>query len=272
MFKPRFVQIIILIILLSPWLKVKADLIIGGDDANTSLIEIFAKHFEKNMNRGHVKLITTLGSKGGIAALNDRKIQIALVTRLLSPAEEAFNLTSVPYAKSCLAFVVNPKVPLADDSMTSEALEQIYDGQKTTWSDKKTIQVIFHPRGDSGSELLMIKFPNLKPLFEKAWTTSVWRTEIGDKKNLALIEKINYSFGWVNQTELAASKSPARVLKFNGIMPEAALAESGKYPLVEVSTLVYKEPATQEVKDFIALVKSEYGAQILRQNEAVPIR
>ena len=86
------------------------------------------------------------------------------------------------------------------------------------------------------------------------------------------LEKINQSFGWINQSELIASKSPARLLQFNGVLPQASLIETKKYPLVEVSTLVYKEPASQEVKDFIALVKSEMGAHILRQNEAVPIR
>lgn len=272
MIKRPFVQIIIALLFLLQSTAAIADLVIGGDDANAALIQLFADHFEKNMHHGHVKIISTLGSKGGITALNDRKVQIAMVTRLLSKAEEAFNYISVPYAKSCLVFVVNPKVTLAEDNLTPDSLEQIYAGTKTMWSDKKTIQVIFQPRDDSGSELLMIYFPKLKPLFEKAWTTGMWRMDTGGKKNLALIEKIDNSFGWINQTELTASKSPARPIKFNGIMPRASAAESAIYPLVEVSTLVYKEPASQDVKDFIALVKSEIGSQILRQNEAVPIR
>lgn len=266
----RFSVFIIFIFTFS--ILAKADLIIGGDDTNISVIEIFAKHFEKKMKRGPVKIISTLGSKGGIAALNDNKIHLAMVTRNLSSAEESFNLVSVPYAKACLAFVVNPDSTGPIDELTAKTVENIYSGSKTTWTNKNPIHIIFHPRGNSGANLLLSKFPELHNSFEKAWTTGLWRQEFRYKKYLNLIENVNNSFGWINQSELVATKSKAKVVEFEGLLPAAALAESGKYPLVETLTLVYKEPATKEVKQFIELIKSDFGTQILRQNESVPIR
>ena len=132
--------------------------------------------------------------------------------------------------------------------------------------------MIFRSRGDNGADLLVKNFPELKRSFEKAWATRMWRTEFQDKKSLALLQKINHSIAWAYQTDLLASKSRTRILKLNGIMPGAASIESGEYPLVTTFTLVYKEPAKKEVKEFIKLVKSEFGAKLLRQNEAVPIR
>jgi ABC-type phosphate transport system substrate-binding protein len=248
------------------------DLVIGGSGIDAPVVEALARAYEKKVKRLNIKIISSVESKGGLAGLNDDRIQIAMVARKLAPAEKSADMEIVPYAKTCLVFAVSPTVISTVTNVTSEDLVHIFDGSKKLWPDQKPINVIFRPRGESSSALLISKIPQLAPIFEMGWIKDIWRAEFLEKLNVELLEKIIFSFGWANQSYLAASHTNVRILSFNGVPPNAATATSGAYSLVQELSFVYKTPASDEIENFIAFVKSNAGAEILRGYEAIPIR
>jgi phosphate transport system substrate-binding protein len=247
-------------------------LIIGGSGIDAPVVEALARAFEKKHKNSRIKIISSVESKGAIQGLEDDRIHIAMIPAESAPAGKSGDFATVKYAKSCLVFAVHPSVDKSVTSVSASDIAQIFAGIKTTWPDGKTINVIFRPQGESSSSLLASKFPELKLAFEKAWDRDFWRTEFLEKKNILLLEKINYGFGWANQSYLAASHSGVRFLDFNGVKPSAKTAESGEYPIVQEFSFVFKIPSSDEVESFVSFVKSSAGAEVLRAYEAIPVR
>ena len=67
------------------------------------------------------------------------------------------------------------------------------------------------------------------------------------------------------------SGSRIKALALDGIRPDAERVRRGEYPLTRSSFLVTSASPAAAVARFIAFVRSDAGARIIRANGAVPL-
>ena len=134
---------------------------IGGSGSNLTVTRQLLSAFTLPDGKT-ITVPDSLGSGGGIAGFQQGAIDLALTSRPLTPAEKQTGLQEIPYAKSGLAVAVGPNVP--DKNLSFKELIQIYNGEKTTWSDGSDIIVFLMYEKDSTNEVLSAVIPGFQAI------------------------------------------------------------------------------------------------------------
>jgi len=225
-------------------------------EGSTSMVQInqaLKNGFQKQFP-GTTVTATAKGTDTGIQALQQGSVEIAAVSRPLTPQETAQNLVAVPVTKDAVAIVVGEKNPFRK-GLTSAQVVGIFQGQITDWSKvggtPGTIRVINRPP-DSGTHQafkeLLLKggtfgtTPNIETLQQDATTP--------------LLQKLQTNaIGYATFAQVANQRT-VRTVAVDGLTPEAT-----NYPYQRTLYYVYKQPPTPQVKAFLGYATSPQGQQ-----------
>jgi len=250
------------------WAKEKAtEFVVAGSGTNLPLTRLLAKAFMKKYPSIRLVVPESIGSTGGIRAVQKGKISLGLASRPLRDKEKGWKLTLRPYARTIVVFAVHPSVP--EENITTEEVLAIYSGKKRKWRNGERIFVISREKGDSGAGLLAKQLAGFGEIIERAWKSGIWRIEYRDYENNESIQRLKNAIGW---SDLAATaKFKIKPLKFNGIEPTPQNLDPKKYPLYKTLNFVYQEPLNKVLENFLAFVKSSEGASIMVENGYIHI-
>lgn len=264
------VAAVTLVITLQSIAAEKTEFIIAGSGSNIPITKILVEEFLAKNPGVPIKVLPSIGSTGGIKAVHQGKIDLAIISRPLRTAEKNWNLTITPYAKSMLVFAVNSSV--LEESVTPTEAIQIYDGKKTKWSNGNSIIVVIREEGDSGAELLVSLVPALKDIFVRAWQSGIWRIEYREQEATDAIERTKDTFGWTDYTLVKIAGSKVKILRYNDITPSEENVQNGKYPLIRELSFVSSDALPTRLLDFIKFAKSNEGALIMRKYGTIPTK
>ncbi len=247
-------------------------LIFAGSGANLSITRILAREFNKSNPNIKIEVPSSIGSTGGINAVIDGQITVALASRPLREKEKKIGLRVIPYAQTAVVIGANSSV--IDDNITFIDLLNIYKGTKTRWSDGQEIIVLSREPGDSSNLILFNNIPGFKEVYEQSQKDRRWQTFFTDQENNQALVKTPFAIG-LTDTGLIANEQPnIKVLKVNGISPTAENVIDGKYLLTK--TLSFILPSNSEipfdVQAFIDFVRSSEGEKILKKHGYFPVR
>lgn len=194
------------------------------------------------------------GTERGIQSLQQGSVEIAAVSRSLTPQETAQNLVAVPVTKDAVAIVVGEKNPFRK-GLTSAQVVGIFQGQITDWSKvggtPGTIRVINRPP-DSGTH------QSFKELVLKGGTfgTTPNITTLQQDATTPLLQKLQTNgIGYATFAQVANQRT-VRTVAVDGLTPEAT-----NYPYQRTLYYVYKQPPTPQVKAFLGYATSPQGQQ-----------
>ena len=121
---------------------------IGGTGSGLPAMRLLATAYSKTHPDVSIKVVPSLGSGGGIAALAKGALDLAISARPLKDTELSLGARAVEYARTPLVFAVHKDVPKTN--LTSDEVLAIYAGKTRTWSDGTRIRLILRPMSDSG--------------------------------------------------------------------------------------------------------------------------
>ncbi|MEM6294422.1 MAG: substrate-binding domain-containing protein [Myxococcota bacterium] len=211
----------------------------------------------------------SIGSGGGIRALRDGAIDIALVSRSLSAAEEAQGLLYTPFAE--VAVVVAAHLDVPDRAVTSEQLERLFAGEQATWSDGSPVVVLLRERGDSSHRVLEEALPGFAARSEAIRAEEAFRVLFHDGSMQVALANTPGAIG-LHGNGVEPSLAGFRALSVDGVEPTAANVESDRYPFVKELGFVTMGEPTGDARTFIDFVTSPSGRALLRVRGAVPVR
>jgi phosphate transport system substrate-binding protein len=249
----------------------KETLIITGTGASVGTMQLMAKAFQKNRPNVNISILPSIGSTGGISAVQEGKIDIGLSSRSLKPEERSGEIVEELYGRT--AFIFGVQDPNPTKGLRLAEIEEIYTGQRKTWSDGTPIRLILRPLSDSYSDYLASINPGLKSASEKA--RSIPGVFVGntDQEAALQIEKTPGAFGTTSGSIIAAEKRKLKALSVDGVAPTLANVSTGKYPYVMTLSLVYKRDKYKgSIKDFIEFVFSKDGKKLLSDNSQVALQ
>ncbi|WP_017306939.1 phosphate ABC transporter substrate-binding protein [Spirulina subsalsa] len=226
-------------------------------DGATSLAQVnvaLKQGFEEKF-AGTSVTVQAKGSERGLASLLAGSIDIAAMSRPLTPQEQAQNLVAVPVAEDAIAIIIGVNNPLRT-GLSSQQVQQIFTGQLTNWSQvggqNSEIRVINRPE-HSGThqafkEMVLQgqsfgKTPNITTLINDE-TTGLIR-QLGDN-----------GIGYATYAQVATQQT-AQVLPIDGTTPQSAT-----YPYKRTLFYVYKNPPSEAVKAFLGYSTSEEGKRL----------
>jgi phosphate transport system substrate-binding protein len=199
------------------------------------------------------------GSEQGLRALQAGEIDLAAVSRALTPLEESQGLGSVTISADPIAIVVGIN-SLAPNNLTAEQVTGIFNGSISDWEQvggkSGKIRIVNrHPA--SGTRQV---FQDLVLKGVKFGTTPNFTTLSRDATTPLLQALATDGIGYATYYQVAAQKT-VRVLSVAGVSP----AQLG-YPYPRSLLYVYKTPPSPTVKAFLGYVASPEGKQTVKSD------
>lgn len=243
-------------------------LVIGGTGSALGVMRHLAEAYQDTAAAQPVEVLPSLGTGGGLRALADGRIDIALAARALKPQEREGMQVQL-FARTPLVFVARNHV--AASGLSTETLIAFYQGTQTRWPDGARARPVLRPWHDAETQVLAAWS---EPLAD-ALAEAVYRTDLQvtmtTQENLEAIEQIPGAFGYTPLTEVVTAQRALQVLTLEGVEPTPAQLAAGRYPLALNLALATGPASPDSAQTFIDFVRSPAAAAILRTAGCLPV-
>jgi phosphate transport system substrate-binding protein len=253
-----------------PWPARGGDAIrVSGTGTALGTLRLLASAYEKAHPGQVVHLLPSVGSAGGIKAVGDGALDLAVSGRELLPAERGHGLVARPFARTAFAFAAGPRA--AVDDLTPALLARIFRGESTVWPDGERIRLVLRPRNDADTLFIRSLSPELDAAVELALARDGMVMATTNQDCNETLARTPGSIGPSSLTQLMTEPVGLRPLSWNGVMPNLKNLSSGAYPLVKPLLLVVRAPLSGKVRSFLEYLATPEAGRILEQTGNLPV-
>jgi phosphate transport system substrate-binding protein len=206
-----------------------------------------------------VDVLPSIGTPGGIKALAEGAIDIAVTARPLKPDERAKGVSEAACVTTALVFASSRKDATG---ITTAQLPALYADASPKWPDGTPLKVILRSRSGSEHPYLAAAVPNMSAAFEAAFKRPDVPVGSTDQDNAKLATEISGSFAVMTLLQIRGERLGLTVLPFDGVSPSFATIADKTYPFpISICLVVTNTPAPAAAR-FIAHVRSPIGKAI----------
>ena len=173
-----------------------------------------------------LEVIPSLGSSGGLRALSENVLDIAVSGRPLTAEELKHGLKVVAAIRTPFVLATSHRAP---NGLKSTEIADIYKSPKATWADGTAIRVILRPKSDSDTPLMGGLFPGMGSALEVARARHDTNIAATDQDNADAAQRIEGSLTGSTLTQMITEQRNLRLTPIDGVAPSLATAESGAY-------------------------------------------
>lgn len=239
---------------------------IGGTGSATGTIKEVGEAFTA-ASEIPVEVVTNLGSSGGIRAVADGVVDIAVSGRALKPDEIAAGLTQIVFARTPFVLVTSHRSP---NGLKSVEVAKIFKSVQSTWSDGTPIRIILRPRSESDTKVLGELFPGVGAAIEAARLRPDVPVAGTDQDNADMAEAVEGSLVGATFTQIKSEKRNLRFVALDGVEPTLENFENGTYPFGKTLYLITSVNKSPKTERFLAFLQSPQGMKILRATGNIP--
>ena len=242
---------------------VAGDLSVVGTGDGIDLLRALGSAYMTDHPETNIVVPPSIGSGGGIAAVNAEKEVLARIARPLSDSEKDAGLVATPVFRLPSAFFVNRAVGVT--GLTSAQLADIYRGKAVNWKDvggaDMRIRVV--RREDQDSTLLVLR--QSMPGWKDLAITEKSKTAVTTQEGFNTVKEVEGAIGFGPFTR--ALEAELVVLKIDGRYPT-----DRDYPSAVTLSFVHKSATvTTDAKRFIDYVKASKAQTVLSSMGGVPV-
>lgn len=259
------VALMISILLLTPLAAQAENIRLAGSGSMIPLITELGKAFMKKYPKDTVEVNQkSLGQVGGVMAVNNGAIDIAMSARDLDSSEKALPVKAYEIAVVPGLFAVNSSVPVK--AITSQQICDIYSGKIKNWKQvggaDAPIVVLSRPEADSTKIAVRRGIACFAALKEPADVAVLPKSK---DMFTALTAKPN-SIGMIDTVALFDAGAKAKALKLDG----KEVSASSQWPIIHHYNLVLGKNRGEAVKRFIQFIKTPEAQGLIKKEKAVP--
>lgn len=215
-----------------------------------------------------VEVLPSLGTAGGLRALQEHAVDVAVTGRRLTDAERAKGFVEAFCLRTPLAFVsAHPAPP----GLRRADLPRLFGDPSPQWADGKPLNVIMRSRAGSENGYLVAFEPEMAAALDAAYARTGVPVATTDQENADLAQRIDGSLAVMSLLQLRAEKLDLRPVALDGVEPRAGTLEDKSYPLwVAVCAVVTGEPRPETAR-LLSYLRSPAGLGVLRAHGAIPV-
>ncbi len=262
----HFISIFFLILIFAvPLNQAKADsILIGGTGSGLGGMKLLASAYMKKNPGQRIVVLPSLGSGGGIKALTDKKISLALSSRPLKMREKNNNFNVVKYASTPLVLVTRKDNEIC--STTTDELIKLYTGEKRKWKSGKLVRVVRRPQNESDVKVLQTISSEMKSTLSIVMQLDHLPLAFNDQENADFLERLPGSLGSITLAQLKSENRVLKTISLNGVEANLNNLKNGTYPYFKSLYLVSPAVPSPKLQSFIDFVFSKDGRTILAEN------
>jgi phosphate transport system substrate-binding protein len=230
----------------------------GGVGSATKLLPaLFAK-----FNHGELEVIPSLGSNGGLRALSEGVLDIAVSGRPLNADEIKQGMTIAAIARTPFVVVTSHPAP---NGLKKADLADIFSASKASWADGSLIRLILRPKSDSDTPTWIALFPGMAAALEAARKRHDVPTAATDQDNADAAERLQGSLAGSTLTQITTERRNLRLVSIDGVPPSLEGLENGSYPFSKPLYFVLPAQKKPAADRFMAFIRSPAGQAVLRE-------
>ena len=244
---------------------------LAGSGSNLPLTRRLAEAFMRRPDGCPVVVHRSIGSRGGVQAVRDRRIHLGLVSRGLHPKEKTGALKVYPYAKVSVVVAAHPTVP--ESGLSREELLSLFAGDKTRWSDGSEVVLLQRGRGDSSHLAVGKVIPKFQETDEQARREGRFRVLFSDRAMGNHLVSTRGAVGLYDLGAVVSGRLPLKVLGVDGVKPSQESLEKDlrSYPFWKTLSFVSRGALKGATLRFVRFVWSPEGRRIVRRNGYLPV-
>ena len=237
---------------------------IGGSGGALGTLQLLADAFKKIHPHASFVIVPSLGSGGGIKALQAGAIDLAVISRPLKDSERGPGILATEYARTPVVFAV--AVTTNVSAITTPELVSIYAGERKTWADGQPLRLVLRPDDESDTEIVRSVSPGMNQAVTAAQARQGMIIALTDKANAESLETIPGAVGTTTLAQIISEKRGLRPLALDGDSPSLATLVNGKYGYYKTFFTVSGSWTPPSAHQFAAFVRSPAGRDILEKN------
>lgn len=214
-----------------------------------------------------VEMLPSLGTPGGLRALSEGAIDLAVAGRSLKPEEKAKGLTEAGCLTTALVFVSSHPAP---GGLRTADLPRIYADPSPVWPDGQPLKLLMRSRAGVENAYLTAAVPAMAAAIEKAFTHSGVPVATTDQENADLALRTAGSFTVMTLLQMRAERLDLRVLPLDGVAASTETLANGSYPFSVRVCIVLPDRAKPAATKFAAQFQSASGHALIRSLDATP--
>lgn len=240
----------------------------GGTGAGLALMKLLGEQVSAAHSDTRTEVLPSLGTQGGLRALNEGAIHIAITLRSLSPAERDQGLREAACATTALIYATSRPTP---PGLTSAQIPGLYMNPAPNWPDGVPLRLILRSRDGSENPYLVQAIPGMESALAAAYRHPGMPVGPSDQENADLAQRAEASLAIMTLLQLRTEKLKLSPVALDGIEPSAETLANGRYPMPIRLCLVLSAKPSNDAQRFIAYVKSPPGQALLRSVGADPL-
>lgn len=247
---------------------------VGGTGMASLLLERLATSYQSVSSNVVVRTVhPPLGSAGSLRALSAGLLDVAVISSPMHPHQRAQPYTGL---NSASPWIVTPMVFSGRDlpesfKLTSNQIIDIYAGKVSHWSDGGLIRLITRPIQESDTKILKGVSPEMDQAVSKAMSRIGISVAENDIFNQKMLEKTPGSFGMIALGQIRLTGSSLKPAILNGIEPNSANLQIGRYPISKSLYIVLSNSAGPDAKAFVKFLQNPTTLRRLEKQGFVAI-
>jgi len=225
---------------------------IGGTGSALATMRLLGADFERN-NDIQVNILPPIGTQGGIIALQEGALDLALVAQPVHLQEQQSDFVYRPYAKTAVAFVADPNCSLSN--LSEQELVDILRGSTRAWPEGQYIRLVMRSLNESD----FIPVAEFSPALRDALSAASQRKDIvfsaTTQENARMLLNLPGSLGISSIAQIQSEHLALTTIAYNGVQPTLSHVQDGSYPFSKTFALIYpKQKFSGPLKLFVDYV------------------
>ena len=207
-----------------------------------------------------VDVLPSMGTSGGMKALGEGAIEIAVAARTLTAAEKANGLRQAACITTAVVFASSHK---AASGLTKAQLPGLYADPSPKWPDGTPLKVILRSRAGTENPYLVAEVPDMAMALDKAYKRHGMPVGPTDQDNAKLATQTSGSLAVMTLLQVRAERLDLTVLPLDGVNATVQTLADKTYPLpIHVCIMTQSDP-TPATARFVAHFRSAAGKAVI---------
>ncbi len=251
-----------------PSSAISGTLYVGGTGASIGILKILTKAYEQHYPSVETVVYPSLGSGGGIKALEADKLTVSFSSRELDEAERERGLIATHIMRTPLVMATHPMV--AAGAITSDQIARLLSGETTHWEDGTLVRPVLRPLKDADTQILMDQSDEIRQAIHTAHERTGKNVAATDSHAADELESIDGAFGITSLVLVRAENRRINVLALDGVEPTLENLSSGKYPIAKTIYAITKPNNSDLAQSFLTFLQTDEAQGLIVEYGGIP--
>ncbi len=239
---------------------------IGGSGSGLGLARKIAEAITHEEPDFSARIMPSLGTTGGLRALSDGALHVAIAARPLTPDEQKRGLVEAACFLTPYAFITSAS---EITGIGQAEIVSFYENSSAIWPNGTPVRVLLRPASDGSIPYLATMIPGLGAAMSRARERREIPIAATDQDNVDMAMSVPGSLTAAPMTQLLTEAPFLRRLMLDGTIASLETMQSGQYPAGLRLCWVTTRPASPGADRFIDWLKKSSNAAFLARFEAV---